>query len=256
MKREKILMLDSGLGGLTVFREVRAARPHADYVYVADDRRFPYGGIAEPALIVHVVDLMARLIEAHAPDLAVIPCNTASTVVLPSLRERFDLPFVGTVPAIKPACAGSLTQRVSVLGTVGTVKREYTRQLIHDFAGDCQITLVGSAHLAAYAEAELAGNPAADSAILNELAPCFVDDGEGKTTDTVVLACTHYPLLIERFEAVASWPVTFVDPAPAIARRVDDLLGQAGEEADDGTTELVATSGRVLTLSPLNLGID
>lgn len=245
MKREKILMLDSGLGGLTVFREVRAARPDADYVYVADDARFPYGGIDAPALIAHVVNLMSSLVAAHRPDLVVIPCNTASTLVLPALRDRFSLPFVGTVPAIKPACNGSRTRYVSVLGTDGTVKREYTQQLIRDFAGDCRVTLVGSACLATYAEAELAGNPVPDDAILDEIAPCFIDDGPGQTTDTVALACTHYPLLLDRFEAVAPWPVTFVDPAPAIARRVAELLGAAAANRRPGHVEALFTSGRV-----------
>ena len=145
--REKILLFDSGLGGLTVYREVAAARPQADYVYVADDAAFPYGAIEETALVARVVALMGELIEAHRPDLVVIPCNTASTIVLPDLRKKFSLPFVGTVPAIKPACAASVTRRVSVLGTEATVRREYTRALIRDYAGDCQVTLVGSKHL-------------------------------------------------------------------------------------------------------------
>ncbi len=114
-----ILVFDSGLGGLTVYREVAAARPDADYLYVADDAAFPYGRLAEPALIARVVDLMGELIEAHRPDLVVIACNTASTIVLAELRKKFSVPFVGTVPAIKPACAGSVTRRVSVLGTAG-----------------------------------------------------------------------------------------------------------------------------------------
>ncbi len=108
---------------------------------------------------------MGELIAAHRPDLVVIACNTASTIVLPDLRKKFSLPFVGTVPAIKPACAASITRRVSVLGTEATVAREYTRALIRDYAGDCQVTLVGSKTLAAYAEAELAGAPVDDAAL-------------------------------------------------------------------------------------------
>ena len=146
--REKILLLDSGLGGLTVFREVAAARPGADYIYVADDAAFPYGAIEERALVARVVALMGELIEAHRPDLIVIPCNTASTIVLPDLRKTYAVPFVGTVPAIKPACTASITRRVSVLGTEATVKREYTRALIRDYAQGCDVTLVGSKSLA------------------------------------------------------------------------------------------------------------
>src|SRR5713226_1042401 len=137
MTQPNILVFDSGLGGLTVFREVAAARPDANFVYAADDAFFPYNGHGEAALVAHVVPLMG--------DLIVIACNTASTLVLAPLRARYSVPFVGTVPAIKPACASSKTKRVTVLGTKGTVKREYTRKLIHDFAQGCEVTLVGSA---------------------------------------------------------------------------------------------------------------
>jgi glutamate racemase len=161
--------------------------------------------------------------------------------VLPALRKRFDVPFVGTVPAIKPACAASVTKRVSVLGTEATVAREYTRTLIRDYAQDCQVKLVGSKELAAFAEAELLGTPVSDAALQAETAPCFIDDG--KRTDTVVLACTHYPLLLDRLQQLAPWPVNFVDPAPAIARRVVDLLGPAAPQAGDGLAYAYFTSG-------------
>jgi len=238
----KILMFDSGLGGLTVYREVVAARADADYVYVADDAGFPYGALAENALVTRVVGLFSELIPAHRPDLAVIPCNTASTIVLPALREKFTVPFVGTVPAIKPACATSVTRRVSVLGTEATVAREYTRALIRDFAQGCQVTLVGSKRLASYAEAELAGAPVSDADIRAELTPCFVDDST--RTDTIVLACTHYPLLLDRLTKLAPWPVNYIDPAPAIARRVVDLLGPAAAGASPGSARAIFTSGR------------
>jgi glutamate racemase len=237
-----ILVFDSGLGGVTVYREIAAARPDADFVYVADDAGFPYGALAEPALVARIVGLMGELIVAHTPDLVVIACNTASTLVLPVLREKFSLPFVGTVPAIKPACAASVTRRVSVLGTEGTVAREYTRALMHEYARDCQVTLVGSRNLAAYAEAEFDGAPASDEALRAEIAPCFCDDGV--RTDTIVLACTHYPLLIERLRQVAPWPVEFIDPAPAIARRVTDLLGTVSPPLRKGATGAFFTSGR------------
>ena len=238
----KILVFDSGLGGLTVFRAVAAARPDADLLYVADDAAFPYGALAESALVDRVVGLFGDLIAAHHPDLAVIACNTASTIVLPALREQFALPFVGTVPAIKPACAASATRRVSVLGTEATVAREYTRGLIRNFAQDCKVKLVGSKNLASYAEAELAGAPVSDADIRTELAPCFVDDGS--RTDTVVLACTHYPLLLDRLTKLAPWPVNYIDPAPAIARRVMDLLGTAPAGACRGAARAIFTSGR------------
>jgi glutamate racemase len=238
-----ILVFDSGLGGLTVFCEVAKVRPDARYMYVADDAFFPYGGRGEAELIARVATLMGELIETHRPDLIVIACNAASTLVLPELRTRFRVPFVGTVPAIKPACAVSRTKRVAVLGTEATVGREYTRALIRDFANGSDVVLVGSARLAAFAEEELRGAPAADELIAGEIAPCFVDTG-GRRTDTVVLACTHYPLLLDRFERLALWPVTFVDPAPAIARRVADLLGAAAGAEPPSPARIEFTSGR------------
>jgi glutamate racemase len=238
-----ILVFDSGLGGLTVFREVVKARPDARFVYVADDAFFPYSRHGEAELVERVLVLMGELIGAHRPDLVVIACNTASTLVLPQLRARFQVPFVGTVPAIKPACAASVTRRVSVLGTQATVGREYTRALIRDFANGAVITLVGSANLAALAEAELRGEPVDDAAVARELAPCFVDEG-GRRTDTVVLACTHYPLLLERLTRLAPWPVTFIDPAPAIARRVVELLGEGDRQVRAPPARIVFTSGR------------
>jgi glutamate racemase len=238
-----ILVFDSGLGGLTVYREIARRRPDARFVYAADDALFPYGAIAEDRLIARALDLMERLIAAHRPDLVVIACNTASTIVLPSLRARLPVPFVGTVPAIKPACAASKTKRVSVLGTEATVKREYTKALIREFAADCQVTLVGSARLAALAEATLTDDAVADEAIAAEIAPCFVDDGVART-DTVVLACTHYPLLADRLARLSPWPVNFIDPAPAIARRVVDLIGPARNGHALAAPELVFSSGR------------
>src|SRR3954447_23617908 len=242
---QTILVFDTGLGGLTVLREVVRARPDARYVYVADDAYFPYGHRSEEQIIARVVPLFGELIRTHTPDLAVIACNTASTLVLSHLRTAYTVPFVGTVPAIKPACASSKSKRVSVLGTRGTVKREYTQALIRDFAQGCRVTLVGSADLASLAEAALNGGEVSDHEILGEIAPCFVEDGgEAGRTDTVVLACTHFPLLIDRLVALAPWPVDWIDPAPAIARRVANLLGPGGEHTDHVRAEMLFTSGR------------
>ncbi|HXB79939.1 MAG TPA: glutamate racemase [Bradyrhizobium sp.] len=246
-----ILVFDSGLGGLTVLREIVAARPDAHYVYVADDAFFPYGHHGEDEIIARVVPLIGELIATHHPDLIVIACNTASTLVLSHLRERYQLPFVGTVPAIKPACAGSKTKRVSVLGTKGTVQREYTRALIRDFAEGCEVTLVGSADLATLAEAALSGGQVSDAQISAELAPCFIGASEiaASRTDTIVLACTHYPLLMERFLKLAPWPVAWIDPAPAIARRVANLLNTPMAGTDEAGAEMIFTSGRPHRLS-------
>jgi len=218
-----ILIFDSGVGGLTVFREVVRARPDARYIYLADDAFFPYGSQPEAALIARVVDVIGKAIADHQPDLVVIACNTASTLALAQLRAAYQVPIVGTVPAIKPACAQSKSKRIAVLGTQATVSREYTRALIREYAGDCNVVLVGSPKLAGFAEMELAGTPASDADIKTEIAPCFGEGPPEHYTDTIVLACTHYPLLIERFRALQAWPVEWLDPAPAIARRVADL---------------------------------
>jgi glutamate racemase len=244
--RQTILVFDSGLGGLTVLREIVRARPGARYVYVADDAFFPYGHHGEAQIVARVVPLLGELIDLHAPDLVVIACNTASTLVMSHLRAAYRVPFVGTVPAIKPACASSRSKRVSVLGTKGTVKREYTQALIRDFAQGCEVTLVGSADLASLAEAALNGGTVSDGEILSEIAPCFVEDRghQPARTDTVVLACTHFPLLIDRLVALAPWPVDWIDPAPAIARRVANLLGPWSSDADHAGAEMIFTSGR------------
>jgi glutamate racemase len=243
-----ILIFDSGLGGLTVFREVARVRPDARFVYLADDAAFPYSDMAEEALIARMTDVLGEAIARHAPDLVVVACNTASTLALAALRARFTMPFVGTVPAIKPACAQSKSNRVAVLGTRATVSREYTRALIHEFAGGCDVVLAGSPWLAGFAEAELAGEPVADAQIAAEIDPCFVET-QGRRTDTVVLACTHYPLLIERFRRVAPWPVEWLDPAPAIARRVADLLRERPTVAPAPAPPRIAfTSGRAPSL--------
>ena len=242
--RPSILVFDSGLGGLTVFREVAKARPDAHFVYVADDAGFPYGDMPEEALITRILHVIGKAIAEHKPDLIVVACNTASTLALKELRFRYQVPFVGTVPAIKPACAQSKSKRVAVLGTQGTVHREYTHALIREFAAGCEVALIGSSKLASLAEAELAGSPAGDAAIAAEIAPCFVDR-DGRRTDTIVLACTHYPLLLDRFKANAPWPVEWIDPAPAIARRVADLLhDQPAASSAPPPPEIAFTSGR------------
>ena len=129
-----------------------------------------------------------------------------------------------------------------MLATPGTVAREYTRDLIAAYASDCSVTLVGSQRLAGFAEGELAGRPASDGDIAAEIGPCFVSR-DGARTDVVALACTHYPLLLERFTRVAPWPVTFLDPAPAVARRMMQLLGPQSHGYEPGEPAAWAVAG-------------
>jgi glutamate racemase len=225
LRPARIAIMDSGLGGLTVFAEMQKALPHAELLYFADDEAFPYGAMRDDALIARVLCVVGRIISDHQPDIVVLACNTASTLCLPSLRERFNTPFVGTVPAIKPAAQQSHSRCISVLATPGTIARDYTAELIATHAADCHVTKVASPLLATYAEAELRGEPVSDAELAAAIAPAFIEEGDART-DTIVLACTHYPLLLPRMRALAPWPVTWIDPAPAIARRAATLLGE------------------------------
>jgi glutamate racemase len=238
----RLLVFDSGIGGLSVAREIRTAMPGAEMIYVADDAGFPYGDWEAQALSDRVVGLIGDLIGRFAPGGVVIACNTASTLVLPPLRARFSLPFVGTVPAIKPAAERTQSGLVSVLATFGTMRRDYTRELIQSFAQSCEVRLVGSGNLAPLAEAVMRGDTVADADILAEIAPAFVEK-DGRRTDMIVLACTHYPFLLERLIRLAPWPVEWIDPAPAIARRVQSVLPiSSAESTVTGTAYL--TSGK------------
>lgn len=224
-----VIVFDSGIGGLTVLREARVLMPEHHFIYVADDAGFPYGSWEEQALRDRIVSLFADLIRRYQPQLCVIACNTASTLVLDDLRHAFaGTPFVGTVPAIKPAAERTRSGLVSVLATPGTVKRAYTRELIQSFASQCHVRLVGADRLATLAEAHIRGEEIDDAVVLEQIMPCFVEK-DGKRTDIVVLACTHYPFLVNVFRRLAPWPVDWLDPAEAIARRMLSLL--PGSEA-------------------------
>lgn len=219
-----VLLFDSGVGGLTVLREARVLMPDRRFVYVADDAGFPYGAWEEDALRTRIVKLFSDLIAQHDPEIAVIACNTASTLVLGDLRAAFpQTPFVGTVPAIKPAAERTRSGLVSVLATPGTVKRQYTRDLIREWAARVHVRLVGSDRLAALAETYMREGFVDEEAVRAEIAPCFVEQ-DGRRTDIVVLACTHYPFLANRMRKTAPWPVDWIDPAEAIARRALSLL--------------------------------
>src|SRR5215510_1515846 len=120
MTAPRILFFDSGMGGLTVASAVRSAEPDATLIYAADNAAFPYGAWDEPELVRRIVVVVGKLIAATRPDLVVIACNTASTLALSSLREHYEVPFVGTVPAIKPAAEQTKSGMIGVLATPGT----------------------------------------------------------------------------------------------------------------------------------------
>jgi len=224
MPQRPVLFFDSGIGGLTVLREAKLKMPERQFIYIADNAAFPYGAQPEAALKERILNLFESLLQRYNPALTVIACNTASTLVLDDLRRHFaNYLFVGTVPAIKPAAEHTHSGLISVLATPGTVKRAYTHDLIGRYAQRCHVRLVGSKLLAGIAEDYLRGNAIDEEIIRNEVAPCFVHR-ENKNTDIVVLACTHYPFLINVFRKVAPWPVDWLDPAEAIANRARSLL--------------------------------
>ena len=239
-----VLMFDSGIGGLTVLREARVLMPERGFIYVADDAGFPYGDWEEQALRERIVGLFAKLLADYDPEICIIACNTAFTLVGADLRAAFpQMTFVGTVPAIKPAAERTRSGLVSVLATPGTVKRAYTRDLIQSFATQCHVRLVGSQDLARLAEAYIRGDAVSDEDVMTEIAQCFVEM-DGRKTDIVVLACTHYPFMANIFRRLAPWPVDWLDPAEAIARRARSLVPQVADAVHPDTYDFaVFTSG-------------
>src|SRR5690348_832405 len=189
-----ILFFDSGVGGLSVLGPTRELLPNARIVYAADSAGFPYGKRTEADLASRVPALLGRFVERFRPRLAVIACNTASTIALEHVRSALDLPVVGTVPAIKPAAEISSSRVIGVLGTEATVRQPYVDDLAAKFAADCRIVRYGSPELVELAEAKLAGDDVSVEAVKTAAQPMF-DAPDGDRIDTVVLACTHFPLL-------------------------------------------------------------
>ena len=213
-----ILFFDSGVGGLSVLEPTLKLLPTAPIIYAADSAGFPYGKRSEAEIASRVPALLGRLVERFHPRLAVIACNTASTIALDHVRSALDLPVVGTVPAIKPASEISKTRVIGVLGTEATVRQPYVDKLAEQFASDCTIVRHGSPELVELAEAKLGGEEISVEAVRNAAQPIF-DATDGGRIDTVVLACTHFPLLGE--ELRAAFPtVGYVHGGDGIARRI------------------------------------
>ena len=221
-----LLFFDSGVGGLSVLEPTRALLPNAPIVYVADNAGYPYGKRTEKEIASRVPALLGRLVERFRPRLAVIACNTASTIALEHVRSALDLPVVGTVPAIKPAAEISKTRVIGVLGTEATVRQPYVDNLAGEFAADCTIIRHGSPELVDLAEAKLGGADVTVDDVRAAAQPMFEAE-DGHRIDVVVLACTHFPLL--RAELIEAFPgVHWIDGGDGIARRIAYLTrGQA-----------------------------
>ncbi|WP_395623729.1 glutamate racemase [Sphingomonas daechungensis] len=225
-----LLFFDSGVGGLSVLEPARVLLPNAPIVYVADNAGYPYGGRSEAEIASRVPALLGRLVERFHPRLAIIACNTASTIALDHVRSALDLPVVGTVPAIKPAAELSKSRVIGVLGTQATVRQPYVDNLAAEFAADCTIIRHGSPELVDLAEAKLAGDEVTVDAVRAAAQPMF-DAPSGDRIDVGVLACTHFPLLREELEA--AYPgVDWIDGGPGIARRIAYLTREQPWPAD------------------------
>lgn len=222
-KAGPILFLDSGIGGLSVLRAVAEALPHAPMVYCADSAGYPYGTKDEAEISARVAGLLGRLAERLRPSLAVIACNTASTIALGYVRPILGVPVVGTVPAIKPAALLSRSRVIGILGTQATIRQPYVDDLSQRFAGDCLVLRHGSAALVDAVEARLRGEPV-DSALFRGALDGLLQQPGGDRMDVVVLACTHFPLVVRELANASPRTLQFVDGAQGIARRCAHLM--------------------------------
>ena len=233
--RGRVLVFDSGVGGLTVAGEIRALGPRLSVHYSADTGFFPYGDKSDEALRERLPKVAKALVEAVRPDVFVIACNTASTLALAEVRAVLDIPVVGTVPAIKPAARLTETGTIGLLATPGTIRRAYTARLIEEFAHDKRVLLHGSLELVKLAEAHARGEDVPPEAFAAAQALLFEAPG-GEAIDTIVLACTHFPLVRGQLIATAPRPVSYVDSGAAIARQTIRMLPDVTRSGGQGGT--------------------
>lgn len=220
MQQPTILFFDSGVGGFSVYKETKALLPDCHYLYCFDNAFFPYSEKSEQLIIERTLAVCKKIHQQYPLDLIVIACNTASTVVLPALRKYFSIPVVGTVPAIKPAAEQSQTGHIGLLATKGTVKRAYVNDLIERYASHCVVEKIGSTKLVEIAEAKLHGQ-AVDLTALHQELTIWKDLAD---LDSVVLGCTHFPLIKDEIADFLPQVKHFMDPGSAIALRVKNLL--------------------------------
>ncbi|MFN2361496.1 MAG: glutamate racemase [Marinobacter sp.] len=223
----RVLVFDSGVGGLSIAGRIHRQLPGVGLVYVADNAGFPYGNQPESVVIERSQALIGAALEEFPCDVIVVACNTASTVVLPHLREMTSTPVIGVVPAVKPAVALSVNRRIGVLATPATVRRPYLKNLIDEFAGDCMVERLGHPDLVYWIERLVTGTLVPERQLHSALQP-FRDAG----VDTVVLGCTHYPLITEMLREQLPEVKFWVDSGDAIARRTAWLLEQQGYAPD------------------------
>ena len=219
MNPGSIGIFDSGVGGLSVLRAVRAQSPQEDLLYLADQIHVPYGPrpLAE---VRQFSQAITRFLLDQGAKLIVVACNTASAAALHSLRETFpEVPFVGMEPAVKPAAENTETGVVGVLATPATFQGELYASVVERFASGVMLLQNTCAGLVEQIEA---GNlDGKETAIILERA---IKPMLAANIDTIVLGCTHYPFVIPLIKEIAGPDVRVIDPAPAIARQVGRLL--------------------------------
>lgn len=234
----KVLIFDSGVGGLSIFNELQySLKQHQSLpcIYVMDNEVFPYGVRSTEELLPRILHICSNLVEQYTPDLLIVACNTASTFALPALRECLDIPVVGVVPAVKTAAEKSLTQHIGLIATPATIEREYTDQLINDHAEHCKIHRLGSSELVQLSEQLFIEQQDITSKLKVILDPFFVKHPD---IDYAVLGCTHFPLLLKPLNEL--YPdMQWIDSGAAIARRVHYLLREASlaDSLDHSTSE-------------------
>ena len=237
-----ILLFDSGVGGLSVYDALREALPDAPVIYAADLAGLPYGTKTEAQIAARVAGLLGRMAERFQPRLACIACNTASTIALGMVRDVLAIPVVGTVPAIKPAAALTQTGTIGLIGTEATIRQAYVDDLEAQFASGKRMLRIAAPALVAAAEAKLRGQTV-DTALIAEARARLMAMPGGADIDTLVLACTHFPLLAEELAAAFGPQVHQVDGAAGIARRIVHLL--------DGQTFAARGPDRFVITGPL-----
>lgn len=222
MSAKRVLIFDSGVGGLSVYEQIVKYNPTIKCHYLFDNAYFPYGELPREQLINRLTQLLTDFMQLHPADLIVIACNSASTVALDALRQHFIIPIVGVVPAIKPATLVTVNNVIGLLATPGTIERDYTDTLVNQFAADKIVLRIGSTQLVKLAEDKLIGKVLDADSFRAILAPWL--KSEDNMPDTLVLGCTHFPLLKEEIIACFARPVHLVDSGQAIALRVKQLL--------------------------------
>lgn len=235
----RVLVFDSGVGGLSVAQEIQQRLPQISLIYASDNAFFPYGTKGEAELIARVDQVINQLLLRYPADILVIACNTASTLTLPHLRSKLSLPIVGVVPAIKPAALMSKTGVIGLLATPATVARPYTHELIREYATNCEVISLGSSELVQIAEQKLRGE-VIEADVIGRIAQELMRADHAEKMDVLVLACTHFPLLKEELKQHLPAQLKLIDSGEAIARRVEFLLADAAEPPADYRAEHIA----------------